>query len=150
MLLDISAFGTRVWLVASNTFPSGIDLGQWADDADPVDSASVQIADAATGVNGDLLTWSKGVPLPLTIACAPGSDDDAKLQALWEANRVGQGKTSARDVISVTIIYPNQTQVTLDTGVITNGSAAGSVAGAGRLKTKPYEFKFQNRTGGAS
>lgn len=147
---DVSAFGTKVYLVASNTFPQGVDLGQWADDADPVDSANVQIGDAAVGVNGDLIVWSKGVPLPLTINCVPGSNDDQNLQALWEANRVGQGKTSARDIITCTITYPNGTQVTLDTGKITSGPAAGSVAGAGRLKTKMYEFKFQNRTGGAS
>lgn len=147
---DVSAFGTNVYLVASNTFPTGIKIGQWSDDADPIDSPNVQIGDAAVGVNGDLIVWSKGVPLPLTINCVPGSDDDRNLQILWEANRVGQGKSSARDIITATIIYANGNQVTLDTGKIVSGPAAGSVAGAGRLKTKQYEFKFQNRTGGAS
>lgn len=147
---DVSAFGTYVYLVASNTFPAGIKLGQWADDADPVDSPNIKIGDAAVGVNGDLIVWAKGVPLPLTINCVPGSDDDRNLQTLWDANRVGQGKLSARDIITATIIYPNGSQVTLDTGKITGGPAAGSVAGAGRLKTKQYEFMFQGRQGGAS
>lgn len=149
-VLDVSAFGTKVLLIASNTFPNGVDLGQWADDADPVDSPNVAIGDAAGGVNGDLLTWDKFTPLPLTINVVPGSDDDANLQAVWEANRPGQGKVSAKDVITVTVTYPNGEQVTLDTGKMVSGPAAGSVAGAGRLKTKMYEFKFQGRSGGAS
>lgn len=149
-VLDVSAFGVKVNLLATNTYPNGVDLGQWADDADPVDSPNVQIGDAAVGVNGDLLIWSKGVPLPLTINCVPGSQDDQTLQALWDANRPGQGKTLAKDIITASITYPNGQQVTLDTGIITSGPAAGGVAGAGRLKTKMYEFKFQNRTGGAS
>lgn len=147
---DVSAFGTLVNIRASNTFPAGFTLTQWADDADPVDSPNVKIGDAAVGVNGDLIVWSKGVPLPMTVNCVPGSDDDRNMQILWESNRVGQGKLSARDIITATIIYPNGTQVTLDTGKIIGGPAAGSVAGAGRLKTKQYDFVFQNRSGGAS
>jgi hypothetical protein len=147
---DVSAFGTQVYLTASNTFPQGFPITQFADDADPVDSPSVKIGDAAMGVNGHLITWRKGVPLPATISVIPGSDDDTNLQILWDANRVGQGKQSARDIITVTIVYPNGNQVTLDTGIITDGAAAGSVGSAGRLKTKTYGFVFQNRDGGAS
>jgi len=35
---DISVFGIRVQLVASETFPAGISLTQFADDADPFDT----------------------------------------------------------------------------------------------------------------
>lgn len=147
---DVSSFGTQLYLTASTTFPQGFPITQFADDADPLDSPSVQIGDAAMGVNGDLIVWRKGVPLPATISVIPGSEDDQNLQILWNANRVGQGKLSANDIITLTVVYPNGTQITLDTGIIKDGPAAGSVASAGRLKTKTYGFVFQNRDGGAA
>lgn len=141
---DISAFGSRVQLVASETFPSGISITQFADDSDPFDSPSMQIRDKAMGINGDLITWSKATPIPLTIAVVPNSEDDDNLAVLFEANRVGKGKQGARDIISVTVIYPDGRTVSFTEGAITDGMSANSLASAGRLKSKSYQFAFEN------
>jgi hypothetical protein len=141
---DISGFGAKVQVVASKTFPSGFPLSQFADDTDPFDTPSVQIADKAMGLNGDLITWSKANPLPVTLAVIPGSDDDRNLQALYDANRVGKGKTSARDVITVTVTYPDGKTATFGPGAITDGPAATGIASAGRKKTSAYQFAFEN------
>lgn len=141
---DISAFGLRVQLTASQTFPSGISLTQFADDADPFDSPSMQIRDKAMGINGDLIAWSKATPIPLTLNMVPNSDDDKNLAVLFDANRVGKGKQGARDVISITAIYPDGRTASFTQGVITDGMAANSAASSGRLKSKPYAFAFEN------
>src|SRR5512138_1873531 len=129
---DISAFGLKVQLTASQTFPSGISLTQFADDADPFDAPSMQIRDKAMGINGDLIAWSKANPLPVTLNVIPNSEDDRNLAVLFEANRVGKGKQGARDVIGITVVYPDGRTASFTQGVITDGMAANSVASAGR------------------
>lgn len=145
MSLDISGFGLQINLVASVTFPAGLPISQFADDADPFELESISILDKAMGLNGDLVTWAKAVPIPLAIAVIAGSDDDINLQILADANRVAQGKFSARDVITMTGIYPNDSSITLFKGRITDAMFGNSVAGSGRLKTKVYKFIFQDK-----
>jgi len=141
-LLDISGFGGVVNLVASNTFPAGITITQFSNDADPFDTPSVKTADTAMGVNGDFMKWNKAVGLPMTLNVIPGSDDDQNLQILAEANRVAQGKLSASDVITATIVYPDNSMRILIEGCITDASFGKSISGEGRIKTKEYKFMF--------
>lgn len=141
---DISAFGARVQLNASQTFPAGITLTQFADDADPFDIPSIQVRDKAMGINGDLIVWSKANPLPLTLNVVPGSEDDRNLAVLLEANRVGKGKQGARDIVSITVVYPDGRTTSFTQGAITDGMPANSAASSGRMKSKSYAFAFEN------
>lgn len=143
---DISAFGIRVRVVASNTFPAGFTVTQFADDADSMTVEPQTIAETAMGVNGDLVAWSSANPLPLVLNVIPNSEDDKNLQVLLEANRVGRGKRSARDVITITAVYPDNSVGTWATGVITMGRVGNSIASAGRLQSKPYTFSFERFT----
>lgn len=144
---DISGFGLTVNIRASTTFPSGFNVTQFADDADPFDSPSQQLADVGMGLNGDLVTWSVAQPLAVTLNIIPNSDDDKNLAILAEANRVAKGKIPARDVITMTAIYPDGSTRTLSNGRLTDAMLGNSAASAGRLKTKPYVFKFENQVG---
>jgi len=145
MTTDVSGFGAQVQVRASNTFPSGFVVSQFADDADPFDIPSIQIADKAMGLNGDLITWSKANPIMITLNVVPGSEDDQNLAILLEANRVGRGKTSARDEVTIVSVYPNQGTLTLTSGIITDGPPGKSIASAGRFKTNAYQFSFENK-----
>lgn len=146
MANDISGFGLQVQVNASVTFPSGFTVTQFADDGDPFDIPSIQIMDKAMGLNGDLITWSKANPINITVNVVPAGDDDKNLAILLEANRVGKGKKSARDVITITGIYPDGSTINLTSGKITDGMPGSSVASAGRLKSKAYMFTFENIT----
>lgn len=148
MTQDISGQGLEINLLASNTFPLGIVISQFADDADPLDIADIQIAETAMGLNGDLVAWNIANPIPLITNLIPGSDDDVNMAILAEANRVGRGKTSAKDKITANILYPDGRIITLTDGRITNAPATDSVAGAGRKKSKTYTFAFENKIGG--
>lgn len=141
---DISVFGLRVQVVASETFPSGVPITQFADDADPFDSPSMQIRDKTMGVNGDLVSWSKANPILVTLNVVPNSEDDKNLGVLFEANRVGKGKQGARDVITITAVYPDGKTASFAQGVITDGQPANSATSAGRMKSKAYAFAFEN------
>lgn len=145
---NISGFGLTVNLLASNTFPVGLILTEWADDSDPFDLPSLQIADTAMGLNGDLIGWSKPNPIKLTLNVIPQSFSDLNLAILLEANRTGRGKTGARDIITLTAIYPNGSPIILTNGFITDGIPGSPVASAGRLKSKSYQFAFENKVAG--
>jgi len=48
MTIDVSGFGLGVHLVASNTYPVGLPLSAFADDADPMDIPGIELAQVAT------------------------------------------------------------------------------------------------------
>jgi hypothetical protein len=146
-MTDIAGFGFQINLIASNTYPTGVILTQFADDADPFDLPSLQIADSAMGLNGDLLTWSKANPIKMTLSMVPAGLGDIALGILLEANRVGKGKFGARDIITLTGIYPSGATITLINGTITDGIPGQSISSAGRFKSKPYNFVFENKIG---
>ena len=141
---NISGFGLRANLIASNTYPVGFVISEFADDADPFDLPSLQVADSAMGLNGDLIVWSKANPVKITISVVPTSFDDINLSILLQANRPSRGKIPARDVITLTGIYPSGSFVTLTNGIITDGIPSQSVSSAGRFKTKTYNFSFES------
>lgn len=144
MTTDVSGFGLKVRLVASETFPSGFDITQFADDADPFDLPTMQIRDKAMGLNGDLVVWSKANPAVGSLSLIPGSEDDKNMAVLFEANRVGKGKQGARDLITLTVIYPDGDTWTGTEGALTDGMPGRGVSSAGRIKTKTYQFAFEN------
>lgn len=144
---DITGFGVVVTLVATTTFPVGFAVTQFADDSDPLDFASVKIGDVAMGLNGDLITWAKAVPLPMVLNVIPGSEDDLNLGILADANRVAQGKISAFDKLSATVVYPDGSVVTLTGGKMTDAQFGKSIASSGRMKTKTYVFSFESKNG---
>jgi len=143
---NISGFGLVVSLIASVSFPAGIVLTQFADDADPVDMASIQIKDATMGLNGDLISWSKATRVPCVLNVIPGSDDDKNLSVLANNNRVGRGKIGVQDIITITIRYPDGSTAILTPGIITDSMFAKSIASSGRMKSKAYAFAFENIT----
>jgi hypothetical protein len=146
-MFNISGFGTSVNLIASTTYPIGVQITEFADDADALDVPDLQIGDVAMGLNGDLITWSKANPIKLTLNIIPESDSDITLSILLAANRVGRGKISARDKIIMNVFYPNGSFINLANGVITNGVPFSPVANSGRLKTRAYQFSFETYNG---
>ena len=144
---DVSGYGFQVNVVASNTFPDGFIVTQFADDADPFDVPSIKIAESKMGLNGDLIKWSVATPIEISISVVPQSDDDVNLGILLEANRVSAGKAPAKDEISLTGIYPAGQNLTVIGGIITEGMPGTSISSAGRMKSKTYKFTFEARSG---
>jgi hypothetical protein len=144
---DVSGFGLKIRVVASLSFPSGFDVTQFADDADPFAVPSQQVRDKAMGVNGDLIVWSKANPINISLSLIPKSEDDRNMAVLFENNRVGRGKQGSRDVITMVGIYPDGSTIMLTEGAITDGMPGRGVVSAGRLQTPTYQFSFENVAG---
>lgn len=141
---DISGFGTQIQMTASFTYPIGLTLTEFADDTDAIDFPNLEIGNAASGPNGDMVAWSEAKPIPVTINVIPGGEDDKNLSVLFNANRPGINKLTVRDIINITVTYADLTQNTFSNGIITAGMPGTSLANTGRLKTKAYTFMFES------
>jgi len=142
MAQDISVFGLTGNLTASKTFPNGMSISEFADDADPLDSPDLEIADMSMGPNGDTITWSRPQLIEIVVNVIPQSQDDLNLTALADANRVAKGKSSARDEITIVWTYPNGMKVTASDGKMVTGPVVQSGSSNGRAKTKRFAFRF--------
>jgi len=144
---NVSGFGTVLNIVASKSFPAGFTITQFSDDSDPINIDPVTLTDTAMGVNGDLIAWGKASPIKLVLSVIPDSEDDQNLAILAENNRVGKGKTSNYDVITLTKTDPAGNTTTFGNGAIISAPIGTSLAGSGRAKTKVYTFAFENKSG---
>ncbi len=144
---DIAGFGLSVRIIASKTFPQGFTVTEFADDTDPFDLPELQIADAAMNLNGGMATWSTANVIQWAIGVMPNTEDDKNLQVLFEANRPARGKKPAKDIITVVGMYPDGSTRVLSPGIIYSATPGKSVASAGRLKSKTYNFRFENTAG---
>lgn len=143
---DISGFGTRLGLIATRTYPNGINIDAFADDADGLDIPTTQIGDKAMGMNGHMTFWSLANPKEVNINVIPGSEDDKNLRALLLANTPSRGKRPAGDVITLTIILPDGQSFQYKEGKIVGGPAAIAVAQSGKQKAGTYNFVFESVT----
>jgi hypothetical protein len=149
---DISIFGLEANVVASNTFPNGVNITAFANDGDPLDSPDLEVADMAMGPNGDTITWTRPQLIEISTTLIPQSDDDVNMTILLDANRVEKGKTSAQDEITIVWTYPNGMTVTCSDGKMVTGPVVQSGTSEGKAKSKRFAFKFgkvvrQNPTG---
>ncbi|MDC9614887.1 hypothetical protein PSI19_13655 [Xenorhabdus khoisanae] len=143
-MYDVSATGLSLVIQASTTFPAGITITQFADDADPLDLPAVDIAQTGMDINGNLNYWSTPTPQTITINVLAGSEEDENLAILLEANIAKRGRRHAGDIITLVASYGDGSTTTARNGKITNGSRGNSAASAGRLKSKQYTFVFQD------
>lgn len=145
-MINVSGFGLQGRLTASNTFPTGFSITEFADDQDPLESPDFTAADTAMGLNGDFLVWSRPAGIEISVNVIPFSQADVNLDILLEANRVAKNKSSARDVVNIVFTYPGGTVASLQKGVMVIGTVAPPVQSSGRIKTKTYRFRFENIT----
>ena len=85
-MIEVSATGLALVVKASKTFPSGILITAFADDADPLDLPPTEIVKTGVDINGNLLSWSAPAPQTVTINVPAGSEEDQNLAILLDAN----------------------------------------------------------------
>lgn len=142
-MINISGFGMKAQLVADSTFPSGFTISEWSDETDAVDVAHLTVAEAGYGPNGDMVWWSRVNGIDVTLNVIPDSDSEVNLTALVDANRAAKGKGSAKDSVSLVFTWPDGRIVTCEPGIVVVGDIAPSMANSGRMKTRSYQFKFE-------
>lgn len=142
---DISGIGITVTIFASKTFPAGLTISQFADDADPLDLPDVELLAEGMNVNGELVTWLTPKPLTVDINVIPNTEDAKNLDILFDANRPAYKKVAVRDLITFVVNYPDGKKKILNNGRPKTYAAASSIASAGRYKSRHYQFVFENK-----
>lgn len=145
MAQDVSASGIKITVVAIPTYPFGITITSFADDADPLDSPELTMADWQMDLNGNLVINRHPTPIEINIATIPGTDEERALSNLLDANRVAKNKVSYQDHITLTVQYPDGLTRVLTNGAIVAGSVITGVSSNGRLKTKNFKFVFESK-----
>ena len=149
-MTDLSTTGMALRVVASKTFPVGFTVSAFSSDGDPWDAPSVDITTVEMDLNGNMNSFSTPVPLTRTIGLTPGTEEERNMRALYEANRVGKNKRSARDSITIVATWPDGSTEVLSNGKITSGPSGKSTTQAARMKSVTYGFAFESysATGG--
>lgn len=142
-MADLSTTGFALRVVASNTFPQGFTVTAFSSDSDPWDSPALDVATVEMDLNGNMNSWSTPVPMTRTIGLTPGTEDERNMRALYEANRVGRDKRSARDIITIVATWPDGSTETMGGGKIVNGPSGNSTTQAARMKSVSYGFAFE-------
>lgn len=142
-MINISAFGSIAQFTASRTFPNGFTVTEFADDADPIDSPPFTAADTGVGLNGDMVVWNRANILEVVVNVIPNTEGERNLAVLLDANRTGKDKSGARDVVGLVVAMPDGSKITCTNGTPIDGVLINAVASVGRLKTKPYRFRFE-------
>lgn len=146
-MINISGFGTGVYVVALETFPQGFALSQFADDEDPISAENLDAIGYEMMYDGSLFAFDKASPIIVDVAVIPGSEDDANLKVLLQTKKGGQNLLPIGDVTSMVINYPGNGFVTLSNGTIVNGPIVDSIQASGRKKSNVYRFAFGSFAG---
>lgn len=151
MATNIGSFGLQLRLVANLIFPAGININTFTGDTDSLDVKELTVAQTEMGLNGDLLYWQNANPIEVAISVVPGSVDDTNLGLILEWDRVSKAKQAAgltpkKNRCTLVVSYPDGSTDTYTGGIIVSGSYANSASSSGRIKTKVYNFVFQDKT----
>lgn len=142
-----SFYGTQVRILASNTLPAGIDVTEFADDADPITFEEMTVANLLMGANGDTISFSTPSVIKAIINLIPTSPSELAMTIIFNANRVGKGKLSANDTITMVVNYPSGRTDIYSKGRMLTGNPGLSGSSDGRLKSMPFSFAFTEKNG---
>jgi len=145
MVQDASAVGISVRLIASITYPAGIQLNAFPEDGETGPNGENEIAGNASGVNGDLIVWKTVSGIEYTLNLIPNTEQEALVDVLFEGNRASKNRFPKKDIITLIVTDPvTGVPKTYKNGVIKNGAVGYRYGGDGRIRNKSYGFVFED------
>jgi hypothetical protein len=149
-MIDISGFGTSVYILALQSFPMGFEVTKFADDQDAITGEDIEVAAWKMLYDGTLYAYATANPVKIDISVIPGSNDDINLKILLQARLSSSSVIPLPDVTSMAITYPGSGLVMLSNGTIYKGPLVDTVQSSGRKKGNTYGFAFGTFSGAQS
>lgn len=149
-MIDVSAFGTGITIVATSSFPMGFSLSSFADDEDPISISEVEVSGFEKLYDGSIFTFDKTSPILLSVGVMPNTDDDTNLKILMQMRKSSPQILPLPDTTSMVINYADGGRVILSSGIILSGALADSITTQGRKKGNAYHFVFGTFAGAQS
>jgi hypothetical protein len=147
---NISGFGTKVTIVATQSFPVGFTVSKFADDKDPIKIEEIEPTGYEVIIDGSLFTFDKGAPVKVQISVIPGSDDDINLKILLQARKSSPSIIPLKDITAIVISYGNGGTTAFSGGSIISGPLSDSINQGGRMVGNTYTFIFSDFSGAQS
>lgn len=141
-MIDVSAFGASINIVATSSFPVGFDITQFADDEDPITFKDVESSGYQPLYDGSIFTFDKTAPILVSISTIPNSDDDINLKILLQMRKSTPHILPVSDVTTMVVTYGDGGRIVLSNGSILSGAIADSITSSGRKKGNNYHFAF--------
>lgn len=142
---DVSSIGINIRLIASQTFPLGINLNAFPEEGENGPGDSTEIANNASGVNGDLIVWKVTNGIEYTLNLIPNTEQEALMDTLLQANRGAKNRFPKKDVITIVEINPVTGVIkTYKNGWIKSGPVGYRYGNDGRIRNKAYSFVFED------
>lgn len=141
-MIDVSAFGTKCYLLASTTYPTGFTIRNFADDVDPIILDPIIIAQSKRDVNGKFYSSGKGAVIPVSISVIAGSSEEVSLATIVRSNFNSTAVRPAMDEINLTLSYQDGTVVIFTQGRMISGPPSPSIVMSGRSKSSTFIVHF--------
>jgi hypothetical protein len=141
-MIDVSAFGAGITIVALTSFPMGFSLSSFSDDEDPLNVEQLEVSGYEKLYDGSIFTFDKTSPVLLSVGVMPNTDDDTNLKILLQMRKSSPQLLPLPDTTSMVITYPDGGRIVLSDGSILSGAIADSLTAQGRKKGNVYHFVF--------
>lgn len=137
-MTDVSMQGAT--LVLSSDLVNGDVVLSFSEEGTPIDFPDMETVGYGMNMNGELITWTKPVPVTFRITLIPGTRSDNALRKLLYASHIGGSNGAAVNIGQVLI-----KTATLTIPKITIANTSSAVEAAGTLK---FTFSNGRMTGG--
>ena len=141
--VDVTSTGTTATLIASKTFPIGVQLTQFADKGELFKFGDSEMAKFVQSPNGAMIYYDvASTAKTIDIALIPTSDEDVALFTLAQANQSGVGKRASGDIITLVIDYP-KFKVVYSNGKLLKSPQGYTAGSDGQITANTYSFVFE-------
>ena len=147
---DVSAFGTTITILATQSFPIGFTVDNFADDKDPLKIENIEATGYTFLIDGSLFIFDKAALIKVEISVIAASDDDINLKTMLQARKGSSSIIGLPDITTMTIAYGNGGVVMFTAGSIVSGPLGDSIEQSGRHPSNTYTFVFSDFAGAQS
>lgn len=141
-MFNISAVGFSMWISATNTFPLGFEVSDFADDVDPFELPEVPLGVGIKDLNGRVFFQNVAPIIPMYVNVIANSPSDKRLQTLYNSNLSASNKISNSDIITLMLKYNGKRDSLYGNGKMLIGTPDVPIQARGRYRSRRYGFVF--------
>lgn len=134
-----------MWISATNTFPLGFEVSDFADDVDPCELPEVPLGVGVKDLNGRVFFQNVAPIIPIYVNVIAYSPSDKRLQTLYNSNLSASNKVSNSDIITLMLKYNGQMDSLYGNGKMIIGSPDVPIQARGRYRSRRYGFIFGSK-----
>lgn len=149
-MIDIGGFGTKIQIVAIQTFPLGFEVSEFADDIEPISITPIELIGFKRLYDGDIFFHKKNTPVEIEISVTPNSSSDINMKILLQTAGLNKKFSPVRDILTMVVGYGDGGKVVFSKGSIVSGPPADSITADKRKSSNTYKFVFGTWDGAQS